>query len=63
MGFHFANNLSALLLVGLAGNLDGLALWRLTLDLSAPGVLGPALAVDFAVMIVSWLLARLVLRV
>lgn len=63
IGFHFANNLSALLLVGLAGNLDGLALWRLTIDISAPGVLGPALAIDFAMMIVSWLLARLVLRV
>lgn len=63
LGLHFANNVSAILLVGVAGNLDGLALWSVTMDLSDPGVVGPALAVDFVVMLISWLLARLALRV
>lgn len=62
LGFHCANNVVALLFVGLAGNLDGLALWSLTLDLSNPAAAMPALTVDFAAMITSWLLARLCLR-
>lgn len=63
LGLHFANNVSAILLVGVADDLDGLALWSVSMDLSDPGVAGPALAVDFVVMLISWLLARLVLRV
>lgn len=63
LALHFANNLGSLLLVGFERNLDGLALWSRSIDLAAPGVLGPALAVDFALMVTSWLLARLVLRV
>lgn len=63
LGFHFANNVAALLLVGIENNLDGLALWTMSVDLADPGTVLPALAVDFAAMITSWLLARLVLRV
>ncbi|MBC7141614.1 MAG: CPBP family intramembrane metalloprotease, partial [Rhodobacteraceae bacterium] len=63
LGFHFANNVAALLFVGIENNLDGLALWTLSVDLADPGTVFPALAVDFAAMITSWLLARLVLRV
>lgn len=63
LGLHFANNVSAVLLVGIAGELDGLALWSRAIDLADPGVIGPALAVDFAVMVISWLIARLALRV
>ncbi len=63
LGFHFANNVGAVLLVGIENNLDGLALWSLPVDLSDPGVIGPALAVDFATMLTSWLLARIALRV
>ncbi|MCB2109436.1 MAG: CPBP family intramembrane metalloprotease [Defluviimonas sp.] len=62
IGLHFANNVSAVLLVCLAGNLDGLALWRI-----APGVAGgslaPYIATDFVALFASWLLARLALRV
>ena len=63
LGFHFANNVSALLLVGVEHQLDGLALWSQAIDLSDLAAAGPALAVDFAVMVISWLLARLALRV
>lgn len=63
LGLHFANNVAAILLVGIEGELDGLSLWTLAIDLSAPGVLAPALAVDFAAMITAWLLARVALRV
>ena len=63
LGFHFANNIAALLIVGLENNLDGLALWTMSVDLTDPGAVLPALAVDFAAMVTSWLLARLVLRV
>lgn len=63
LGFHMANNVAALLIVGVGGNLDGLALWSLPIDLTDPVVARPALIVDFVTMIVSWLLARLALRV
>ncbi|WP_347312353.1 CPBP family intramembrane glutamic endopeptidase [Defluviimonas sp. SAOS-178_SWC] len=63
LGLHFANNIAALLFVGLENNLDGLALWTMSIDLADPSAVLPALAVDFAAMITSWLLARLVLRV
>jgi hypothetical protein len=63
LAFHFANNAVALLFVGIAGNLDGLALWSLPIDLKDSDAVRPALILDFATMIVSWLLARLSLRV
>ena len=63
LAFHFANNAVALLVVGVSGNLDGLALWSLPIDLKDAGAARPALILDFATMIVSWLLARLCLRV
>ena len=53
----------ALLVVGLSGNLDGLTLWSLSADMTDPSVVRPMLAVDFMLMLTSWLLARLVLRV
>ncbi|MEZ5777536.1 MAG: CPBP family intramembrane glutamic endopeptidase [Paracoccaceae bacterium] len=63
LGFHFANNVSALLLVGLSGNLDGVALWTVSVDLADVNSAIPLLLVDLAAMGTSWLLARLALRV
>lgn len=63
LGLHFANNVASLLLVGIERNLDGLSLWSRAIDLADPAVIGPALAVDFAVMLISWLIARVALRV
>ncbi len=58
LGFHFATNFSAIFLVGLYGNLDGLALFNLVINTRDPGQVIPFLAVDFMSMLVSWLLAR-----
>lgn len=63
LGLHLANNFSALFLTGLENELDGLALWSMAIDLSDPGVIGPALTLDLAIMIISWLIARVALRV
>ena len=62
-GLHFATNFSSIFLVGLWGQLDGLALWNVVINLHDPGAVLPLLAVDLAALVVSWLLARLVLRV
>ncbi|MFC3061707.1 CPBP family intramembrane glutamic endopeptidase [Paenirhodobacter populi] len=63
IGFHFANNLSALFLLGLAGELDGLSLFTVAIDPSNPAMLAPYMATDALSMLVSWLLVRLLLRV
>jgi uncharacterized protein len=63
VGLHFANNLSAILLVGLDGTLGGLALYTLPFD---PGNAGGALvyfAIDSLTLLIGWLVARLILRV
>ncbi len=62
IAMHFVNNAVALLLVSLPDNLGGLALFHLPYDMTDTQALRPWLAVDFAVMIVSWLTARLALR-
>jgi membrane protease YdiL (CAAX protease family) len=61
IGLHFASNASAFLLVGLAGSLDGLAIWTRSID-AGQGI-APLLAVDLLFQLVAWLLARLALRV
>ena len=62
LAFHFANNASVMFIVGLDGNLDGLALWSAHIDnladLTAPG----NLMADFLSLLCAWLLARVVLR-
>jgi membrane protease YdiL (CAAX protease family) len=62
IGFHFANNLAAFLLVGIDGDMDGLSLWSQAVDLGNQQAMLPSLATDFLGTIVAWLLARLVLR-
>lgn len=63
VGFHFANNLAAFLLVSVKGDMDGLALWTLPVDLTDPDAVRPLILTDFATMTVGWLAARLALRV
>ena len=63
IGLHAASNICAILLVGLYGKMDGLALWNLVLDPSRPMAALPYMAVDLAALLVAWLLARLILRV
>lgn len=61
IGFHFANNAAAFLLVGSRGELDGLALWTRQMDLGSP-TMTIDLLVNGAVLIVAWLGARIALR-
>ncbi|CAD0186723.1 CAAX amino terminal protease self-immunity [Ruegeria sp. THAF57] len=62
IALHFFNNLIALLLISLPDNLSGLALFILPYDMSDTEMVRGWLYVDFAVMIVGWLTARLALR-
>ncbi|WP_368039900.1 lysostaphin resistance A-like protein [Ruegeria atlantica] len=62
IALHLFNNIVALLFISLPDGLSGLALYLLPYDMSDTGVLRQWLYVDFAVMIVSWLTARVALR-
>lgn len=59
---HFVNNVTALLLTALPDSLGGLALWHTPFGMDDEAQLRAWLPVDFALMIVSWLAARLALR-
>lgn len=63
IGLHFANNFSALFLVGLYGNLDGLALYNVVINTRDTGAVLPYLMIDAVGMLVAWLFARVMLRV
>lgn len=62
IALHFFNNAVALLFVSLPDSLSGLALFLLPYDMSDTGMLRQWLYVEFVVMIVCWLTARLALR-
>ncbi|MCG7521583.1 CPBP family intramembrane glutamic endopeptidase [Ruegeria sp. Ofav3-42] len=62
IALHLFNNMVALLFISLPDGLSGLALYLLPNDMSDTGALRQWLYVDFAVMIVSWLTARVALR-
>lgn len=61
-GFHFANNVSAILIVSTPGSISGLALWLTPYDI-ADGPSAVALAVDLAAVVLVWALIRRALRV
>ena len=63
VGLHFANNASAVLMVGLKGNLGGLALYTSTADPGDPGGALWFLVIDTVSLAIGWLSARLILRV
>lgn len=60
---HFATNAQSLFLVGMAGNMQGLALFNAVLPEGQPWAELPYLAVDSLSLLVSWLAARVILRV
>ncbi|SFR00884.1 CPBP family intramembrane glutamic endopeptidase [Poseidonocella sedimentorum] len=62
IGFHAFNNFFAILVVSATGPLDGLALFSMQVDMADPA-LRPMIALDIAALFVSWLAARLALRV
>ena len=63
IALHFANNFAAVLLIGMVGNLDGLALYTVAIDTTVlpPGVL--FLVADGLTLLIGWLMARVILRV
>ena len=63
IAFHLANNILAMLVLSVRGEMDGLALWSQSVALTDDTALPPLLLVDSLGMIVAWLIARLSLRV
>lgn len=59
---HFVNNISALVLTSVPDQMSGLALYVLPFGLSDEAQMAAWLPVDFAFMLVSWLVARLAIR-
>jgi hypothetical protein len=59
---HLFNNVTAIMIVSSPTSLNGLALFHLPFEMSDTEALRPWLAVDFAMMLISWLTARLAIR-
>ena len=59
---HFFNNFTALILFSSPTSLNGLALYLLPYEMSDVQALRPWMVVDFAIMIIGWLVARLAIR-
>ncbi len=59
---HFANNLSAIVFISLPDSLSGLSLYTIDIALSDTEALVTWLPIDFGMMILMWLTARLVIR-
>jgi membrane protease YdiL (CAAX protease family) len=59
---HFVTNVSALLLIAPQGEMSGLALYQYPFTANDEAAIRAFLPIDFAVMIVCWLAARLALR-
>lgn len=62
MAVHFVNNVSALVLVSVPDEMSGLALFVLPFGLEDEAQMAAWLPVDFAMILVSWLVARLAIR-
>lgn len=59
---HLANNFTALLLISVTDSMSGLALFSSPVAAVDPAIVRAWLPVDFASMVVCWLVARLALR-
>ncbi|RVT82148.1 CPBP family intramembrane metalloprotease [Rhodobacteraceae bacterium CCMM004] len=57
-GFHFVNNVVALLILGTEGSLTGLALYRTPYAITDADLLAVMVGFDMAMMILAWLLVR-----
>lgn len=59
---HFANNVSAILLISLPDTLDGLSLYTVPFAMNDPDALLTWMPVEFGAMLVTWLAARVAIR-
>ena len=57
-GFHFANNVVAILIVSMDGPLSGLALFTAQVDVASPEI-RPLILLDMGTTMVTWVLIRL----
>jgi len=62
-GMHFANNLVALLAIGVPGSLTGLALYTTAAPIDDTAAMLPLLVLDMVLTVVIWWLVRRALRV
>ncbi|RLJ52043.1 hypothetical protein BCF46_2271 [Litoreibacter meonggei] len=62
MGLHFANNFVALLLVGVPGELSGLALYHAPFTMEDTSILINYIVLDIAVLLLIWAVTRRMLR-
>lgn len=62
MGLHFANNFLALLIVGIPGELSGLALYHAPFTMDDTAIIQTYLVFDMALLVVIWAILRRVLR-
>lgn len=62
MAVHFANNVSAMILISTPDEMSGLALYALPFGMGDEAEMAAWLPVDFGFMLVSWLAARLAIR-
>ena len=62
IALHLANNITAILIVSQPDQLSGLSLYLTPFSMADPGAMRMWLPVDFAAMIVSWLVARIMIR-
>lgn len=62
IALHLFNNLVALLFVAMPDNLSGLALYLIPFDMSDTEALRAWLLVDFMIMLIGWLIARIALK-
>ena len=58
MGLHFANNFFALLLVGIPGQLSGVALFHAPFTMDQTEVLLPYVIVDLLILLAVWFITR-----
>ena len=61
MAIHLVNNFGALMLVSAQGPMQGLALYIVPTDLSDPSLL-PVFAAEMLLILISWLAARIMLK-
>lgn len=62
MGLHFANNVLALLVVGIPGELSGLALYHAPFTMDDTQIIQTYLVFDMALLVAIWAILRRVLR-
>ena len=62
IAIHFLNNVSAIVFVSMPGDLSGLALYHAPFSMQDAAALRAWMPVDFAMMVVLWLVARVAIR-